>query len=136
MMTNIRDPVHCISQDGLKRKNGITLRSFIPENLAEIIALFPAPFKMREQYLKVLEQKGWGKIKIIKFGTLCNFPNIKNGYINVFIQNLNYNMTGGQVNILGIGCLLQHLTTDTCPCATFAKQEGMKLMNANTLEEK
>ena len=63
MMTRVHNPVHCICQDGLTKKNRIILRSFIPENLAEMITLFPVPFEMREQHLKTLKQKGWGDIK-------------------------------------------------------------------------
>ena len=62
-MTSVYDPVHCISQDGLTRKNGITLQSFISENLAEMIMLLPVPFKMKKQHLKALEQKVWGDKK-------------------------------------------------------------------------
>ena len=136
MMTSVRDPVHCICQDGLTRKNGIILRSFIPESPAEMITLFPVPFEMREQHLKTLEQKGWGEIKKIKFGTLRNFPSIKNGYVNVFVQNPNYNMIGGQVNILGHWVSVTTPYNRHLPMCRFCKTRGHEISECERLKRK
>ena len=51
------------------------------------------------------------------------------------MQNPNYNMIGGQVNILGHWVSVTTPLTDTYPCAVFAEQEGMKSMNVNASEE-
>ena len=61
-----------------------------------------------KKHIKILEQKGWGEIKEINFGTLHIFFNIKNGLyeykkwlVKVFMQDPNYNMIEGLSQYIG-----------------------------------
>lgn len=96
-----RDVVLAICRQGYEAKTGIFIKATKPRQPADIITLFPVPFEMEANHIFILEKRNWGQIEKIDFCTLKGQPRIKNGYVNLHIQNANYMTIGSKVNILG-----------------------------------
>ena len=74
MMGEAKDIVHATCSDGYTTTNDITIKSYIPQQPADLITLYPVPFEMTETHLCGLERRGWGKIEKITF---ANYDIIK-----------------------------------------------------------
>ena len=136
LMTSVRDPVHALCQDGLERKDNIKITTTIPQQPAELITLFPVPFEMGEQQLRSLERRGWGAIKKIQFGSLRNYPKIKNGYVNLYIQDPDYFKISGQVNIMGHWMSVTTPHNRHLPMCRFCKVRGHEINDCSKLWKK
>ena len=102
MMGEAKDIVHAICSDGsYTNTDDVTIKSYVPQQPADRITLYPVPFKMTEAHLCALEKCGWEKIEKITFGKLQHNQNIKNGYVNLYIKDPNYLTISNQVNIMG-----------------------------------
>ena len=65
MLGETRKVVHISCMDGYTTPDGITLKTEIPQQPADLITLYPVPFEMEEKHIRTLEQRGWGKIQKI-----------------------------------------------------------------------
>ena len=136
MMGETREIVHCLCRDGFETKNGIMIKTEYPSQPDDLITLFPVPFEMTEQHLKVLENKGWGKITRIFFGKVRHYPQIKNGYVNIYVKDPNYMRIENRVNVLGHWMSVTTPYNRHLPMCRFCKVRGHEVENCPRLERK
>ena len=61
MLGETREVVHILCMDGHTTPDGITLKTEIPQQPADLITLYPVSFEMEEKHIKTFEQRGWAK---------------------------------------------------------------------------
>ena len=90
---------------------------------------------MMEQHLKVLENKGWGKITKILFGKVRHYPQIKNGYVNMYIKEPNYMQIENKVNVFGHWMSVTTPYNRHLPMCSFCKVRGHEVEKCPRLEK-
>ena len=136
MMGETREIVHCICCNGFETKNGIKIKTEYPSQPDDLITLYPVPFEMTDQHLKALESKGWGKITRIFFGKVRHYPQIKNGYVNIYIKEPNYMQIENKVNVFGHWMSVTTPYNRHLPMCRFCKVRGHEVENCPRLEKK
>ena len=136
MLGKTRELVHVVCSKGYTTPDGLTLKSEIPQQPADMITLFPVPFEMEDSHIRILEKKGWGKIDRIQYGKLKHYPNIKNGYVNIFIKEPAYMRIENQVNLMGHWLSVTTPYNRHLPMCRFCKVRGHELEQCPKLEKR
>ena len=136
LLGETRQIVHFFCMDGYTTPDGITLKSEIPEQPADLINLYPVPFEMEERHIKSLEERGFGKIQKITFGKLRHYPNIKNGYVNIYVKDPNYHLIKNQINLMGHWISITTPYNRHLPMCRFCKIRGHEVEQCPKLEKR
>ena len=55
MLGETKEVVYILCSDGYTTPDGITLKSEIPQQPVDMITLYPVPFEMEENHMKILD---------------------------------------------------------------------------------
>ena len=91
---------------------------------------------MEERHIKSLEERGFGKIQKITFSKLRHYPNIKNGYVNIYVKDPNYHLIKNQINLMGHWISITTPYNRHLPMCRFCKIRGHEVEQCPKLEKR
>ncbi|XP_002119413.3 uncharacterized protein zf(cchc)-6 [Ciona intestinalis] len=103
----------------------MTVTAHLPTPPLEVVTLHPVPCFVDERKIKNLVEKNkWGKVNNMSFGFHRNFKDIKNGWLNVYFENLNVNNLPKVAKICGKWATVTRPGESHLPLCRFCKERG------------
>nr|XP_002119413.2 uncharacterized protein zf(cchc)-6 [Ciona intestinalis] len=105
--------------------NIMTVTAHLPTPPLEVVTLHPVPCFVEESKIKKLvEQNKWGIVNNMSFGFHRNFKDIKNGWLNLYFENLNVNNLPKVAKICGKWATVTRPGESHLPLCRFCKERG------------